>query len=272
MNIVIANTTIRTDAEGRYCLNDLHRAAGGEAKHQPAFWIRNAQTQALIEEMGASANLQTPVSTLNDGQNNGTYVAKELVYAYAMWISPAFHLKVIRAYDAMISNMQVAVASSKFYSQIPQTLPEALRLAAGEMEKNAILSAQNAALEEKVAEAAPKVQALDRIATYSDGSFCVRDAAKNLQVQEKRLRQWLSEHNWIYRRPMGSGWLAYSDKLKAGLLEHKITTGNKADGSEWTDTQVRVTAKGLAKLALLLPPDEGFFPPPINGSSPRPHV
>lgn len=134
------------------------------------------------------------------------------------------------------------------------------------------LEVKATALEEKVAEQAPKVQALDRIATYSDGSFCVRDAAKNLQVQEKRLRQWLSEHNWIYRRPMGSGWLAYSDRLKAGLLEHKITTGNKGDGGEWTDTQVRVTAKGMAKLALLLPPDEGFFPPPINGTSPRPHV
>lgn len=127
-------------------------------------------------------------------------------------------------------------------------------------------------LEEKVAEQAPKVQALDRIATYSDGSFCVRDAAKNLQVQEKRLRQWLSEHNWIYRRPMGSGWLAYSDKLKAGLLEHKMTTGNKADGSEWTDTQVRVTAKGMAKLAMLLPPDDVLFSLPINGAGTRPHA
>lgn len=155
---------------------------------------------------------------------------------------------------------------------IPQTLPEALRLAAEAIERNEKLALENKAQSEVLAEQAPKVQALDRIATYSDGSFCVRDAAKNLQVQEKRLRQWLSEHNWIYRRPMGSGWLAYSDKLKAGLLEHKITTGNKADGSEWTDTQVRVTAKGLAKLALLLPPDDGFFPPPINGASPRPHA
>jgi phage antirepressor YoqD-like protein len=131
------------------------------------------------------------------------------------------------------------------------------------------LEEKTSVLEEKVAEQAPKVEALDRIATYSDGSFCIRDAAKNLQVQEKRLRQWMNEHDWIYRRPMGSGWLAYSDKLKAGVLEHKITTGNKADGSDWADTQVRVTAKGLAKLALLVPPD-GFFPPPIKGSNSRP--
>lgn len=107
-------------------------------------------------------------------------------------------------------------------------------------------------LEHKVEALAPKADALDRFATFTDGSFCLRDAAKSLQVQEKRFIQALHERHWIYRRPMGTGWLAYSDKLKDGLMEHKITKGQKGDGSEWASTQPRITAKGLAKLSEIL--------------------
>jgi phage antirepressor YoqD-like protein len=104
-------------------------------------------------------------------------------------------------------------------------------------------------LESKVVELAPKAKALDRIATHSEGSFCIRDAAKTLQVKEKVLKQTLVERSWIYRRPMGSGYLAYSDKLRRGLMEHKIIRGERPDGSEWVETQARITAKGMALLS-----------------------
>lgn len=106
-------------------------------------------------------------------------------------------------------------------------------------------------LENKVGELEPKAEALDRLAT-ANGSFCIRDAAKTLQVQEKWLKQFMREHEWIYQRPMGHGWLAYADKLKQGVMEHKTTTGEKSDGSEWVDTQARITAKGMAKLSTLI--------------------
>ncbi len=101
--LTILSTAIRQDADGRYCLNDCHKAAGGDPNKAPSEWVKNKQTKALIAELGASGNFPTPLNVLNDGKNNGTYVAKELVYAYAMWISPAFHLQVIRAFDAMVT-------------------------------------------------------------------------------------------------------------------------------------------------------------------------
>lgn len=103
-------------------------------------------------------------------------------------------------------------------------------------------------LESKVEELTPKAEALDRIST-ANGSMCVTNAAKALQVQPRRLFSWLQEHQWIYRRPGGSGWLAYQHRIQCGWMEHKVTTVERGDGTEKVVEQVLVTAKGLAKLS-----------------------
>lgn len=108
------------------------------------------------------------------------------------------------------------------------------------------------ALEGQIEEMRPQVQALDRIAN-SDGSLCVTDAAKTLQVQPKALFMFLRSHHWIYSRAGSSQEVAYQDKLASGLLEHKTTTVTRSDGSEKTVTQVRVTSKGLTRLAKEFP-------------------
>lgn len=97
----------------------------------------------------------------------------------------------------------------------------------------------------------PKAEALDRIAT-ADGSLCITNAAKDLQVRPKDLFGYLSRSKWIYKRPGNASWTAYQDKLQQGLLEHKTTEVTRTDGSSKVTEQVRVTPKGLAKLARLI--------------------
>lgn len=105
--ITIANTPIATDSEGRFRLNDLHQAAGGERRHGPSLWLENEQAKALAQELSDTG---IPVSVIKGGTNQGTYVCRELVYAYAMWISAKFHLEVIRTFDAVATGQAPAAA------------------------------------------------------------------------------------------------------------------------------------------------------------------
>lgn len=107
------------------------------------------------------------------------------------------------------------------------------------------------ALEHRVEEMKPDVDALDRIAK-AHGSMCITDTAKHLQIQPKSLFKMLSENHWIYRRPGGKAWLAYQDRIQAGVLEHKVIVIERPDGSEKIIEQVLVTAKGLARLSKIL--------------------
>lgn len=104
------------------------------------------------------------------------------------------------------------------------------------------------ALEEKQKVLEPKANALDRIAT-ADGSLNVTESAKSLQVRPKALFQWLSANKWIYRRTGGKNWLAYQPRIQQGVLEHKVTTVTRSDGTDKIIEQVLITPKGLARLA-----------------------
>ncbi len=108
-------------------------------------------------------------------------------------------------------------------------------------------------LERRVQELLPSEEALQRI-SKADGSLSVTEAAKALQVRPKDLFDFLAQHGWIYKRAGAANWLGYQSKTMAGLLEHKVTTILRADGSEKVTEQVRVTPKGLTKLAALIQP------------------
>ncbi len=94
--LTILTTKIR-QIDGLYSLNDLHKAAGGKDKHKPLNFLRLDTTQALIKEIQFS-EMRSASKTINGGPQRGTYVCRELIIAYAAWISASFHLKVIQVF------------------------------------------------------------------------------------------------------------------------------------------------------------------------------
>lgn len=111
---VVAGVRIGMDAERRYRVNDLHEAAkqSGVTKDiRPAEWLALRQVEELAEILIKENPCSLPIAT-RAGRYGGTYVARELVYSYAMWVNPEFHLHVIRTFDA-IATGQIELAEAR---------------------------------------------------------------------------------------------------------------------------------------------------------------
>lgn len=183
-------------------------------------------------------------------QNGQTYqefaLNRELTETLLTGYSASARLKVIRRWH----ELEEQAAKPAF--ALPQTMSEALRLAADLADGKAKAEAQLEQKQVQLAIAAPKADALDRFSTFAEGSMCLTNAAKALQIQPKKFFAWMQENQWIYRRAGGSGFVGYQSRIQVGYLEHKVTTVERTDGTTKQAEQVLVTAKGLAKLALLL--------------------
>ena len=240
-NLVVSDITIGL-TDGLYSLNDLHKASGGEDRHKPTNFLRLESTAELVGVLTAEldGDAQKRASEQNQafmsdkvlrvvkggvGQQ-GTFVCKELVYAYAMWISPAFNLRVIRAFDVL--------ASSHF---IPQTYPEALRAYADELEAH---EKTKKALET----AKPKAEYFDHLVARNL-LLGVRDTAKELGVKQNQFVTFLLEGKYVYRNEKGK--LRPYAQHTPSLFELKEFTRG-----DYSDAQMLITPQGRETFRLLL--------------------
>lgn len=109
-DLTILKTSIRSYGN-LYSLNDLHKASGNAEKHRPSLFVRLDTTQDLISEIQKEVKSTDLIFKTTGGRGmRGTYACEELVIAYAMWISPKFHLIVLRAFLAMHRNQPQQLA------------------------------------------------------------------------------------------------------------------------------------------------------------------
>ncbi len=121
---------------------------------------------------------------------------------------------------------------------VPQTLAQALRLAADQAEQ---LERQAALIAEQSAD----VEALKRLAN-TDGLLTPRDAAKAIGIGPTALNRWLDAHGWTYVQ--GGRRHAYQRRIESGDLAQKVHEVGPPEDRK-SVAQVYVTMAGAAKLA-----------------------
>ena len=97
----------------------------------------------------------------------------------------------------------------------------------------------------------PRAAIHDRL-IYADGTLTLSDAAKTIGVAPRKFMALLCREGWLFRRGK-SPLAAYQDKITSGYLTHKVSVILAPNGEERITEQVRVTSKGLAKLARIVP-------------------
>lgn len=128
---------------------------------------------------------------------------------------------------------------------VPQSLPDALRLAADLAEEKQQLQSHVNQLEHQVFEDAPKVEFHDKVAV-APGSMSVSQVAKILGTGRTRLFQFLRQIAWVtrYNEP-------YQEKIEAGYLDVKLGSWEHPDHGVQQSVTAMITGKGLTKLQKL---------------------
>lgn len=179
-----------------------------------------------------------------NGQQYTEYrVCKRDSYVIVAQLSPEFTARLVDRWQELEER------------HAPHSLPnfsnpaDAARAWADQYDRRVVAERQRDQAKRAAEEAAPKVAALDRIA-QSEGEFNVREAAKNLKIPEREFTAWLIQRRWAYRTGKHKRLVGYADKEKAGYIRHDVQTREKADGEEFSSTQMLFTARGMARIAI----------------------
>ncbi|MGJ0578564.1 phage antirepressor KilAC domain-containing protein [Xenorhabdus bovienii] len=192
---------------------------------------RHDSVKRTVERLAERAVIQLPpMVEVKNHQNQTTYeyrIGKRDSYVIVAQLSPEFTARLVDRWQALEQHQ---------ISHIPQTLPDALRLAAD-------LAEHNQALESQLADAAPKVAFVDR---YVDarGSMTFRQACKLIEAKEPEFRGFLLDRRIMYR--LNGTMLPYQNHIDAKRFEVK-TGANITNAHAFT--QSRFTTKGIRWVA-----------------------
>lgn len=96
MKLIINSTEIKKDADGRYSLNDLHKASSANKNHQPNYFMRTKSFKETVDFLTPTISGIEPVIRKVGRYGGGTWICEQLVIEYAMWVNVEFKVKVMQ--------------------------------------------------------------------------------------------------------------------------------------------------------------------------------
>ena len=209
------------------CLTMTSREIAELTGKQHAHVMRDIEV--MLDQLNESAEggLQIWVHPQNGQQYREYALDREHTECLVTGYNAMLRMKVIKRLHELEGNQPPA---------LPQTLPEALRLAAD-------LAEEKQQLESQLAIAAPKVQFVDSYVNAT-GSLGFRETCKLLHIKENTFRQFLLDHDIMYT--LAGKLTPYAQHIDADRFTVK-TGENQVNGHAFT--QNKFTPKGIQWIA-----------------------
>ncbi|TKI01794.1 phage regulatory protein/antirepressor Ant [Martelella alba] len=190
---------------------------------------KHGDVKRSAERLVAAGILTAPLAQFDFEHNGNSYTeyrfSKRDSLVLVARLSPEFTAAVVDRWQELEKQITV-----------PQSLPEALRLAAD-------LAEQKQVLENQLATAAPKAEFVDKYVTAT-GSMSFRQVAKLLNAKEPDFRLFLLDRHIMYR--LNNVLTPHHQHTDAGRFEVKTGTTNT---SNYAFSQARFTPKGVKWIA-----------------------
>lgn len=186
----------------------------------------------LMDALEQNADLRSVcISGTYVGENDQSYpqyeLDKDTSLTLLLGYDPVARMKVVKRWQELEAQQA---------PKLPQTMAQALRLAAEQAE-------QIEAQQEQLALAAPKVEYVDRYVA-ANGSMGFRQVAKLLQANEHEFRAWLQDAKIMYR--LGNEWTAYQNHIEAGRF---VVRAGVATANDHAFNTTKFTPKGVEWIA-----------------------
>lgn len=214
------------DGEPFFCAPDVCKALG-----------YNNTSQSLADHC-VQKGISKRYTPTNGGLQNLAYIDERNLYRLVMRskLPSAEKFQDWVCGEVLPSIRKTGKYATQEQFAIPQTLPEALRLAAD-------LADKNAALEKKAKEDAPKVEFCDKVVADNDAMTITR-AAKVINYPPRKLKDYIRQIGWLYANsdtPMQS-------TITSGYMVLRFAHWTDNEGNAVEKPYAHITNKGIFAL------------------------